>query len=100
MAKIMYHFQLEEKGKLLGSLSGHKGNLDVDCFISDGQIYVLEMNCRFGGQYPFSHLAGVNLPAQIIDWLLGGETRSEYINADKPCIARKELIPVVMEKLY
>lgn len=48
----------------------HVGNLDVDCFITkENKLIVLEMNCRFGGQYPFSHNAGVNFPKQILDWI-------------------------------
>lgn len=32
---------------------------------------MLEMNARFGGGYPFSHMAGVDLPQAIVNWLLG-----------------------------
>lgn len=99
IAKVYKNSRLEEVGRLLGRLSGHKGNLDVDCFIADNQVYVLEMNCRFGGQYPFSHLAGVNLPAQIVRWLQGKATEEGLISVNMPCVACKELQPVVLEKI-
>lgn len=47
------------------------GNLDVDVFMVDGEPCVLEMNARFGGGYPFSHMAGANLPEAIVSWLSG-----------------------------
>lgn len=100
VAEVLYHPELESIGNKLGNLSKHMGNLDVDCFINNKKIYILEMNCRFGGQYPFSHLAGVNLPAQIVSWLRGEPTNKEFVIANKPCIACKELTPVIWEKLY
>lgn len=57
-------------GEKLSSILHHVGNLDVDVFMMNDQPYVLEMNARFGGGYPFSHMAGVNLPKAIIGWLL------------------------------
>ncbi len=48
---------------------GHIGNLDIDLFESNGKLYILEMNARFGGGYPFSHAAGVDLPTAIVKWL-------------------------------
>lgn len=60
---------LEELGFRIGNALGHIGNLDVDVFESNGQYYLLEMNPRFGGGYPFSQMAGANYPAAIIAWL-------------------------------
>jgi carbamoyl-phosphate synthase large subunit len=50
---------------------GHIGNLDCDIFESDGRYYLLEMNPRFGGGYPFSHVAGANYPDAICTWIEG-----------------------------
>lgn len=75
----------------------HIGNLDVDCFITEkGEIYVLEMNCRFGGQYPFSHLAGVDFPAQIIKWLNDLPTENELVFPKSNILGCKEILPIVL----
>ncbi|WP_417811843.1 ATP-grasp domain-containing protein [Thalassospira alkalitolerans] len=49
----------------------HRGNLDCDFLEQDGQIYLLEMNPRFGGGYPFSHEAGANHVQKLINDALG-----------------------------
>lgn len=61
-------------GHTLGENLRHIGNLDVDVFEKDGKYYVLELNPRFGGGFPFSYEAGVNFPGAIIEWLNGNET--------------------------
>lgn len=38
----------------------HIGNLDCDFLEKEGRLYLLEMNPRFGGGYPFTHMAGAN----------------------------------------
>lgn len=58
-------------GKRLGEALHHVGNLDCDVLERDGQYYVLELNPRFGGGFPFSYEAGVNMPKAIIEWALG-----------------------------
>jgi carbamoyl-phosphate synthase large subunit len=63
--------QLQAVGETLGRRLGHVGNLDCDVFVVDGQVYVLEMNPRFGGGYPFCHLAGADLPAALLAWADG-----------------------------
>lgn len=69
IAEVISHEGLEILGNKLSKLLKHIGNMDIDCFLVEGEIYVLEMNCRFGGQYPFSHLAGANFPKIIVDLL-------------------------------
>ena len=74
-AEIVDNIEMTDLGKRIGSELMHIANLDVDSFIIDGEPVVLEMNPRFGGGYPFSHLAGVNLPLAIVKWL-----RNEHVH--------------------
>lgn len=64
---------IEEMGLKIGKELGHIGNLDCDIFEKDGKYYLLEMNPRFGGGYPFTHNAGGNYPAALVAWLEGKE---------------------------
>ena len=58
-------------GRAIGRQLGHVGLLDCDVFVGEKGVVVLEMNPRFGGGYPFSHVAGANLPACLVAWALG-----------------------------
>ncbi len=58
--------ELEALGARIGSALGHIGTMDCDVLDCNGRLSVLEMNPRFGGGYPFTHVAGANLPAIII----------------------------------
>ena len=76
MAKIIEDSRLEHLGEKLGSDLRHRGNMDVDVLEdSSGKLYVLEMNARFGGGYPFSHLAGANFPLALVDMVSGRSPR-------------------------
>lgn len=66
-------------GETLGRNLRHIGNLDCDVLESDGQYYVLELNPRFGGGYPFSHEAGANMPKAIVEWLKGNVISSDLL---------------------
>ncbi|UWG48110.1 Carbamoylphosphate synthase large subunit [Halanaeroarchaeum sp. HSR-CO] len=50
--------ELIEIGKTVGEKLGHLGPLDIDCFYDGDNAYVMELNARFGGGYPLTHLAG------------------------------------------
>lgn len=45
----------------------HRGNMDCDFLERDGKFYLLEFNPRFGGGYPFTHLAGANHVQMLLD---------------------------------
>ena len=68
IARTVHHPGLEELGRRLAALVKHPGNLDVDVLERDGVLHVIDMNVRFGGGYPFSHLAGCRLPDAILRW--------------------------------
>lgn len=57
----------------------HIGNLDLDFFIQENELFILELNCRFGGQYPFAHLSGVNFPKALVQMLLGEKPNEKYL---------------------
>lgn len=63
--------RFEKVGRAIGENLKHIGNLDCDVFEYNGELYVLELNPRFGGGYPFSHEAGMNTAAAYINWMEG-----------------------------
>lgn len=90
-AEVLCDQAIEELGTAVGKALGHIGNLDMDMFVTEDAVYVLEMNARFGGGYPFSHLAGVNLPGAMIKWL-SGETLTDELSVKHPGIlAQKDI---------
>lgn len=96
VAEIVDNKPFEEITKLISKELGHIANLDMDCFLTKGgEKVILEMNCRFGGQYPFSHLAGANVPKQIVDWLKGKPTNHENVTLEIGVRGCKDLNPVV-----
>lgn len=65
--------RFKDLARSLAGLSRHPGCMDVDVFVAGGELMVLEMNARFGGGYPFSHAAGVDMPRALVSWLRGEE---------------------------
>jgi carbamoyl-phosphate synthase large subunit len=80
---------LEELGRTIGSGLGHIGNLDCDVFVSPNRTCVLEMNPRFGGGYPFSHVAGADLPAAMVAWATGNAAEASWFRAEPDVVAGK-----------
>jgi carbamoyl-phosphate synthase large subunit len=69
---------IEDIGRIIGNNLNHIGNLDCDIFEKDGNYYLLEMNPRFGGGYPFSQMSGANFPAAIYSMLKGEPIKDEW----------------------
>ena len=71
---------VREMGRIIGEKLGHIGNLDVDIMQrANGEYCLLELNPRFGGGYPFSYEAGVNMPKAIIEWIKGNKVDSSIL---------------------
>jgi len=78
--------EVYEMGRKIGENLKHIGNLDVDIMQrANGDYCVLELNPRFGGGYPFSYEAGVNMPKAIIQWVKGEKVNAAIL---KPEIGR------------
>lgn len=78
--------------KRLGESTGHIANMDCDIFLLGDTPYILEMNARFGGGYPFSHMAGCNLPKAIVEWLNGRKDVEQFLTATTGMVGYKELV--------
>ena len=92
----------ERVGREIGGHLKHIGSMDVDAFLVDNKLFILELNPRFGGGYPFSHEAGANIAAVYIDWLKGysNEEVLKHINYQDNIIYSKydRLIQVSKKK--
>lgn len=87
IAKIVHFPLLEDFGKRIADKTRHIANMDLDLILNDKGIFVIDMNARFGGGYPFTHKAGVNV-VKIIKELLEGKT-----------IDKNTLVPTI-NKIY
>ncbi len=65
---VDFGFSLESFSKHLGM----KGLTDIDLIVdTQGKAAVVDINPRIGGGYPFSHMAGADLPEYIHAWVEG-----------------------------
>lgn len=81
--------QLQKLGEAISQKLGHIGNLDCDVIIGQNGCFLLEMNPRFGGGYPFFHIAGANLPAALIAWASGENHEPDWLRVRPNIMAAK-----------
>lgn len=99
IAETIINVKLYEIGKKLSESLHHFANLDVDCIKVGENYYILDLNCRFGGQYPFSHLAGANFPKAIINMVKGVTVEKNFLIAKPGITGFKELIPMIFNDI-
>jgi carbamoyl-phosphate synthase large subunit len=83
------HEELKQLGEKIGKNLGHIGNLDCDVIMTEKGARVLEMNPRFGGGYPFSQIAGANIPAALIAWANGETPEAQWLQVQPHIISSK-----------
>jgi carbamoyl-phosphate synthase large subunit len=98
LAETVAEQRLTELGREIGMKMAHLGVLDVDVIEQDGVLYVLEFNPRFGGCYPFSHMAGANLPAAYVAWALGIEPDPSWLRVRAGVRSFKDFTLVVDQR--
>ncbi|NER16876.1 ATP-grasp domain-containing protein [Spongiivirga citrea] len=88
-AKTVKGDDFNKIGRQIGEKLGHIGTLDCDIFRKGKDLYVLELNPRFGGGYPFSHEGGINTAAIYVNWLMGNNNVQEFNNYQSGVIFSK-----------
>jgi len=72
----------EHIARKISEVVPHPGTIDVDVIVDDdGQPWVIDINPRFGGGYPFSHLAGARVPHAYVAWAAGLPVEAEWLNS-------------------
>lgn len=94
------HAAVKESAEVLGRILRHRGNLDIDVMLDavSGKPKVIEFNARFGGGYPFSHLAGVDFPAALIAAAEGRPAKAAWLSYTRGVQSCKALSPIVLSR--
>ncbi len=88
------HDLLAAAGRQLGETLGHVGALDVDVFLDGLTVSVLDVNARLGGNYPFSHLAGADVPRAYVCWAQGRPVDDAWFEARPGVVGLKSIEPL------
>ena len=80
--------------------AGHfhpKGLTDIDVIMGKDSVpSIIDINGRFGGGYPFSHIAGANVPKAYVLWLEDkAEEAAAYCRAEAGVHGYKDIEPKV-----
>jgi carbamoyl-phosphate synthase large subunit len=90
-AEIVENMQLRNAAERLSRLTKHIANMDIDVILVKNVPYIIDMNARFGGGYPFSHIGGANLPKAIVQWLSCEKVEPETLQATPGIISQKRI---------
>ena len=91
IAETVYDDNIHDTLSKLGLTTKHVANLDVDIILSNKIPYIIDLNARFGGGYPFAHIAGCDLPKAIIKWAKGKKVNKNILKARLGVKGFKEL---------
>lgn len=79
-------------GRGVAGVFGHRGLIDTDVIEDDhGCLWLIDVNPRFGGGYPFSHLAGADVPSALIAWQQGLPDDLRWLAAEENVTSAKSV---------
>lgn len=76
---------------------GHICNLDCDVLVKDNWVYVIDLNPRFGGGYPATHMSGENYLELIMKLASGGDLQEDFESYQAGILVMKEVSLVTTE---
>ena len=83
-AEIIFNNELVNLAKKISKNLKHVGNLDCDVIKSKNKkIFVIDLNPRFGGGYPFTHMYGYNYLKYILEDAFNLKKTSIFIKNSK-----------------
>ncbi|MDA9550059.1 ATP-grasp domain-containing protein [Oceanospirillaceae bacterium] len=73
-SRVIENKRISDLAENISGVLKHVGNMDID-IIEDahGKLWVIDLNPRFGGGYPATHMSGGNYLKLILDMHLGKE---------------------------
>lgn len=84
--------RFELLARKLSAALPHKGVFDVDIIVdSAGDPWVIDVNPRFGGGYPFSHTAGAHIPAAYVAWANDLPVAPEWLASEGGVLSGKSV---------
>lgn len=83
----------ESMARKVSSATHHPGIWGIDLLDDNGTFRVIDVNPRFTGDYPFHHLAGCNIPAALIEWVVGKTPNPAYFKHTEGIAGYKDYVP-------
>lgn len=77
---------------------GHICNLDCDVIRHGNDMYIIDLNPRFGGGYPATHEAGVNLLELVLKLAKEEQVEPQFGNYEENLLVMKE-VAIVTHKM-
>lgn len=77
-------------GAKIAAAIPHAGLIDTDVIEDrEGRLWLIDINPRFGGGYPFSHLAGADAPSAYVGWSRGLDSTASRLQYKSDIVAAK-----------
>lgn len=90
---------LDDLPQRLAALTRHVGIWGFDIIMKDDQPFIIDVNPRFTGDYPFHHLAGADVPAALLAWAADKDAAPFWLRSESGVTGFKDLVPTLARGL-